>query len=76
MGISVMDRPGFPQIAVVDRKGQIREQTTADMAPQQLQIEGHLRTLVEKLLAEGAAPASKSGASVTPKAPATVVAAK
>jgi thiol-disulfide isomerase/thioredoxin len=76
MGISVMDRPGFPQIAVVDRKGQIREQTTADMAPQQLQIEGHLRTLVEKLLAEGAAPASKSGASVTQKPPATVVAAK
>src|ERR1700683_2688681 len=54
LGLSVMDRPGFPQIAVVDRKGQIREQTTADMSPQALQDEPHLRALVEKLLAESA----------------------
>ncbi len=76
LGLSVMDRPGFPQIAVVDRKGQIREQTTADMSPQALQDEPHLRALVEKLLAESAGGASKSGASVPQKGPATVAAAK
>jgi thiol-disulfide isomerase/thioredoxin len=76
LGISVMDRPGFPQIVVIDRKGQIREQTSADMAPQQLQIESHLRALVEKLLAESAGGATKSGASIKQKGPATVAAAK
>jgi thiol-disulfide isomerase/thioredoxin len=76
LGLSVMDRPGFPQIAVVDRKGQIREQTTADMSAQALQDETHLRALVEKLLAESAGAPSKSGASITKKAPATVAAAK
>lgn len=76
LGLSVMDRPGFPQIAVVDRKGQIREQTTADMSAQALQDETHLRALVEKLLAESAGAPSKSGASIPKKAPATVAAAK
>jgi thiol-disulfide isomerase/thioredoxin len=77
MGFSVMDRPGFPQIAVVDRKGQIREQTSNDINIRQpLQDEAHLRALVEKLLAEGAGAPAKSGAAVTQKNPATVAAAK
>jgi thiol-disulfide isomerase/thioredoxin len=77
MGLSVMDRPGFPQIAVVDRKGQIREQSLTDInARQPLQDEPHLRALVEKLLAESAGAPSKSGAAVTQKSPATVAAAK
>ncbi len=76
LGLSVMDRPGFPQIAVVDRKGQIREQTTADMSPQALQDEPHLRALVEKLLAESAGTPSKSGAAIPQKGPSTVAAAK
>ena len=77
-GLSVMDRFGFPQIAVIDRKGDIREQTSGDINQRQaLQDEPHLRALIEKLLAEGAAGApSKSGASVTQKGPATVAAAK
>jgi len=55
MGISIMDRPGFPQIAVVDRKGQIREQTTSDINQHQpLHEEAHIRALIEKLLAEKA----------------------
>jgi thiol-disulfide isomerase/thioredoxin len=75
MGLSIMDRPGFPQIAVVDRKGQIREQSSSDISARQpLQDEPHLRALVEKLLAEGAS--GKSGAAVTQKSPATVAAAK
>jgi len=76
LGLSVMDRPGFPQIAVVDRKGQIREQTSADMSPQALQDEPHLRALVEKLLAESAGTPSKSGAAIPQNGPATVAAAK
>jgi thiol-disulfide isomerase/thioredoxin len=78
MGFSIMDRPGFPQIAVVDRKGQIREQTSNDInVIQPLQNEAHLRALVEKLLAEGAGVSpSKSGAAVPQKGAATVAAAK
>jgi hypothetical protein len=46
------------------------------MARQALQDETHLRGLVEKLLAEPAGGASKSGAAVTQKSPATVAATK
>ena len=69
MGFSVMERPGFPQIAVIDRKGQIREQTSTEMIAQPLQNEQHLRGLIEKLLAERA-----TGAVAT--APKTVASAK
>ncbi len=67
MAMSIMERPGFPQIAVVDRKGQVREQTSSANEAQALQDETHLRGLIEKLLAEG----SNSGAV---KAPAATVA--
>lgn len=62
MGASVMDRIGAPQIAVIDRKGQIREQSSSDYTqPQPLQNEQHLRALIEKLLAEpGGLSASKA----------------
>lgn len=54
LGISVMDHFGLPQIAVIDRKGVIREQTSSDINQvQPLQDETHIRTLIEKLLAEG-----------------------
>jgi thiol-disulfide isomerase/thioredoxin len=52
MSISIMERPGFPQVAVIDRKGMIREQTTPDMNPQMLTLESHIRALIEKLLSE------------------------
>jgi len=72
MGFSVMDRFGAPQIAVVDRKGQIREQSSSDYTqPQPLQNEQHLRALIEKLLAE---PGGLSSAPA--KAPAKAVASK
>jgi thiol-disulfide isomerase/thioredoxin len=67
LGLSVMERAGFPQIAVIDRKGQIREQTTSENIPQPLQNEAHLRALVEKLLAEGAA--TSGAAQKAPAAP-------
>lgn len=69
MGFSIMERPGFPQIAVIDRKGQIREQTNTLNERQPLQDEAHLRGLIEKLLAEGAT-------SSVQRAPAAVASAK
>lgn len=72
MSFSVMERPGFPQIAVIDRKGQIREQTSTEQIAQPLQNEAHLRALLEKLLAERAttgavsAPASTVAAAKKP----------
>ncbi len=76
MGFSVMENVYVPQIAVVDRKGQIREETEPKPeGPSPLQIEAHLRGLIEKLLAESGA-ASKSGAAVPQKSPGTVAAAK
>ena len=62
MSFSIMERPGFPQIAVVDRKGQIREQTSTENIRQPLQDEMHLRALVEKLLAEGATSSAPKAA--------------
>jgi|SRR5579863_8399572 len=77
MGFSVMDQVYVPQIAIVDRKGQIREQTEPKSeGPSPLQVEAHLRGLIEKLLAEPAGVATKSGAAVPQKSPATVAAAK
>jgi thiol-disulfide isomerase/thioredoxin len=73
LGFSIMDRLVVPQIALIDRKGQIREQTEANpSAPAPLQNEAHLRASIEKLLAEGGAmkPGPATGAKATP-APAT-----
>jgi thiol-disulfide isomerase/thioredoxin len=72
LGISIMDRPGFPQIAVIDRKGQIREQSNTLNERQPLQDEAHLRALVETLLKE---PAGASSSAVK-AAPAVASAAK
>lgn len=65
MGFSVMDRLVVPQIALIDRRGQIREETEAfpaGDAPAPLQVEAHLRASIEKLLNEGAS-ASKGAPS-------------
>lgn len=61
MGFSLMDRLVVPQIALIDRKGQIREQTESNPAAMPLQNEAHLRAEIEKLLAEGTGT-FKSGA--------------
>lgn len=62
MGFSLLDRLVVPQIALIDRKGMIREETEANptVAPP-LQNPQHLKMMIEKLLAEGAAT-SKSAA--------------
>jgi peroxiredoxin len=58
LSIPVMDRWVVPQVAVIDRKGNIVAQSASTGTPE-LQDEGYLRTLVEKLLKE---PATTSGA--------------
>jgi thiol-disulfide isomerase/thioredoxin len=63
LGISELERIGVPQIVVIDRKGVIREQSTAQGGGP-LGDPAHLKPLIESLLAEGA-PAkgpAKSGA--------------
>ncbi|MCU1339726.1 MAG: Redoxin domain protein [Bryobacterales bacterium] len=62
LGISELERIGVPQIVVIDRKGQIREQSTPQGGGPLGDV-GHLRPLIETLLAEGGAPKApaKSG---------------
>jgi hypothetical protein len=47
LGRSVMERLMVPQIVVIDRQGVIRAQSDRN-----LEEEGYLRTLIEKLLRE------------------------
>ncbi len=62
MGFSVLDRLVVPQIALIDRKGMIREQSEANpTAAPPLQNPEHLKAMIEKLLAEGTTT-SKSAA--------------
>lgn len=65
LGISVMDRYVVPQVAVLDRKGNIVKQSDSTLGSEELQTEASLRAIIEKLLAEGtttssAAPAAKA----------------
>jgi len=53
LGLSELERIGVPQIAVIDRKGVIREQTTSQGGGP-LGDPAHLKPLIESLLAEGA----------------------
>ena len=64
LGLSVMDRWVVPQVAILDRKGNIVAQTEATGTPA-LQDEGYLRTLLEKLVAGGGATGSAAAAPKT-----------
>jgi peroxiredoxin len=65
LSIPIMDRWVVPQVAVIDRKGNIVEQSASTGTPE-LQDEGYLRMLVEKLLKE---PATGGSAAVKKAAP-------
>ena len=71
LGLSVMDRWVVPQIAIIDRKGNVVAQSVATGTPE-LQDEAYLRNLIDKLSKEGA-PSSSSAAPAA-KAPAKTVA--
>lgn len=65
LGLSVMDRYVVPQVAIIDRKGNVVKQSDATMGSEELQTEATLRAIVEKLLKEsaatsGAIPAGKT----------------
>jgi len=68
LGISELERIGVPQIVVIDRKGQIREQSTSQGGGP-LGDPAHLKPLIESLLAESA-PAKTPAKSDTKKKPA------
>src|SRR5258708_38408928 len=65
LGLSVMDRWVVPQVAILDRKGNVVAQSAATGTPE-LQDETYLRNFIEKLLKENptttsnAAPAAKA----------------
>jgi peroxiredoxin len=59
LGLSVMDRWVVPQVAVIDKKGMIVAQSEATGTPA-LQDEGYMRTLIDKLLKEGATTSSSA----------------
>jgi peroxiredoxin len=61
LNIPVMDRWVVPQVAVIDRKGNIVAQTASTGTPE-LQDEGYIRALVDKLLKEGSPAATSTGA--------------
>jgi len=69
LGLSVMDRWVVPQVAIVDKKGNIVAQSLAGGSPE-LQDEVYIRGFLEKLLKEGAAPPAKT--SSTAPAPKSV----
>ena len=60
LGFNLADQVWVPQIALIDKKGQIREQTEPKPETEALQNEAHLRASIEKLLAEG--PGGAKGA--------------
>ncbi len=71
LGLSVMDRWVVPQVAILDRKGNIVAQSVATGTPE-LQDEAYLRNFIEKLLKEGAT----SGSTTSSAAPAAKAVAK
>ncbi len=58
LGISMMDRYVYPEVAVIDRKGVIRAQSPPQ-GDANLQDEKYLRTLLDGLLKEGTTTSAK-----------------
>ena len=71
LGLSVLDRWVVPQVAILDRKGNIVAQSAATGTPE-LQDEAYLRNFLDKLVKESAtsstgAPAAKPAAKTVAK---------
>jgi len=58
LGISMMDRYVYPEVAIIDRKGVIRAQSPPQGDPN-LQDEKYLRPYLDALLKEGATTSAK-----------------
>ncbi len=71
LGLSVLDRWVVPQVAIIDKKGNIVAQSAATGTPE-LQDEAYLRNFLDKLVKESAtsssgAPAAKTAAKTVAK---------
>jgi peroxiredoxin len=67
LGLSVLDRWVVPQVAIIDRKGNVVAQSAATGSPE-LQEPGSLRNILDKLVKEGGATGSATpGAKAAPK---------
>ena len=67
LGLSVLDRWVVPQVAIIDRKGNIVAQSAATGSPE-LQEPGSLRTILDKIVKESGATGSVApGAKAAPK---------
>jgi len=67
LGLSVLDRWVVPQIAIIDRKGNVVAQSAATGTPE-LQDEAFLRNFLDKLVKEsGASGSAAPGAKSAPK---------
>ena len=67
LGLSVLDRWVVPQVAIIDRKGNVVLQSAATGSPE-LQEPGSLRTLLDKLVKEsGSTGSAAPGAKAAPK---------
>jgi peroxiredoxin len=67
LGLSVLDRWVVPQVAIIDRKGNVVAQSAATGTPE-LQDEAYLRNFLDKLVKEGGASGSAApGAKTAPK---------
>jgi len=60
LGISAIERYGYPQVVLIDRKGMIRAQSPVPGVDAALANEVSLRSLIEGLLAEGATTTTSS----------------
>jgi thiol-disulfide isomerase/thioredoxin len=69
LGISELERIGVPQIVVIDRKGQIREQSPSTGGGPLGDV-AHLKPLIESLLAEAAPAKTPAKSGDTKKKPA------
>ena len=75
LGLSVLDRWVVPQVAIIDKKGNIVAQSAATGSPE-LQEPGSLRNILDKIVKENAtsssrAPAAKTAAKTVAKSNAT-----
>ena len=67
LGLSVLDRWVVPQVAIIDRKGNVVAQSAATGTPE-LQDEAFLRNFLDKLVKEGGASGSAApGGKAAPK---------
>jgi len=67
LGYSVMERYTVPQIVWIDRKGNIRSQTTAAGDQQELYTEAYWRNMIETLLKESATTSAPHHTSASAK---------